>query len=158
MDSLSCFFFFLKDPEEEDVKPDLAMLQAEALLAPGVDKQAWKKQQRMIRNRESAALSRKRKRDRIESLEEQVCVSSFFFWSHLSGKKLTFVHIRHCPLVPRVFVGVFSEAECAHGRDASPCTHEASAGGRRLFSGMAPIHNQCDVVGWTILPCGIILH
>lgn len=55
-----------------DVKPDFAMLQAEALLAPGVDKQAWKKQQRMIRNRESAALSRKRKRDRIESLEEQV--------------------------------------------------------------------------------------
>lgn len=54
------------------MKPDFAMLQAEALLAPGVDKQAWKKQQRMIRNRESAALSRKRKRDRIESLEEQV--------------------------------------------------------------------------------------
>ncbi|CAM9751696.1 unnamed protein product [Ectocarpus fasciculatus] len=61
-----------EEEEEEDVKPDLAMLQAEALLAPGVDKQAWKKQQRMIRNRESAALSRKRKRDKIESLEEQV--------------------------------------------------------------------------------------
>lgn len=65
----------LLQEEEEmvDVKPDyIAMLQAETLLAPGVDKQAWKKQQRMIRNRESAALSRKRKRDRIESLEEQV--------------------------------------------------------------------------------------
>eukprot|EP00903_Cladosiphon_okamuranus_P019806 g18204.t2 len=61
-----------EEEEEEDVKPDLAMLQAEAQLGPGVDKQAWKKQQRMIRNRESAALSRKRKRDRIESLEEQV--------------------------------------------------------------------------------------
>ncbi|CAM9597521.1 unnamed protein product [Pylaiella littoralis] len=61
-----------QEEEEVDVKPDFAMLQAEALLAPGVDKQAWKKQQRMIRNRESAALSRKRKRDRIESLEEQV--------------------------------------------------------------------------------------
>lgn len=58
------------------MKPDLAMLQAEANLAPGVDKHAWKKQQRMIRNRESAALSRKRKRDRIESLEEQVRDSS----------------------------------------------------------------------------------
>lgn len=58
------------------MKPDLAMLEAEAQLGPGVDKQAWKKQQRMIRNRESAALSRKRKRDRIESLEEQVCVVS----------------------------------------------------------------------------------
>ena len=66
-------FFNQEDQEEEDVKPDLAMLQAEAQLGPGVDKQAWKKQQRMIRNRESAALSRKRKRDRIESLEEQVC-------------------------------------------------------------------------------------
>lgn len=67
---------FFQEEEEEDVKPDLAMLQAEALLAPGVDKQAWKKQQRMIRNRESAALSRKRKRDKIESLEEQVRKSS----------------------------------------------------------------------------------
>lgn len=40
----------------------------------GAEKQAWKKQQRMIRNRESAALSRKRKRDRIESLEQEVRV------------------------------------------------------------------------------------
>lgn len=63
---------FPPHPFQEEERPDLAMLQAEALLAPGVDKQAWKKQQRMIRNRESAALSRKRKRDRIESLEDQV--------------------------------------------------------------------------------------
>lgn len=61
----------LPNQEEEDVKPDLAILRGE-VLAEGTDKQAWKKQQRMIRNRESAALSRKRKRDRIESLEQQV--------------------------------------------------------------------------------------
>lgn len=57
--------------QEEDVKPDLSSLCGEPI-APGTDKQAWKKQQRMIRNRESAALSRKRKRDRIEFLEQQV--------------------------------------------------------------------------------------
>ena len=57
--------------QEEDVKPELSGLCGEAM-APGSDKQAWKKQQRMIRNRESAALSRKRKRDRIEFLEQQV--------------------------------------------------------------------------------------
>eukprot|EP00904_Undaria_pinnatifida_P005436 jgi/Undpi1/2021/HiC_scaffold_12.g05407.m1 len=59
------------EDEEEDVKPDLSSLCGEPI-APGTDKQAWKKQQRMIRNRESAALSRKRKRDRIEFLEQQV--------------------------------------------------------------------------------------
>lgn len=62
---------FFDDQQEEDVKPELSSLCSEAM-APGSDKQAWKKQQRMIRNRESAALSRKRKRDRIEFLEQQV--------------------------------------------------------------------------------------
>ena len=71
--------------QEEDVKPDLSSLCGEEM-APGTDKQAWKKQLRMIRNRESAALSRKRKRDRIEFLEQQVWL--FFVltqdrWIHL---------------------------------------------------------------------------
>lgn len=53
------------------MKPDMSSVCGDAMV-PGSDKQAWKKQQRMIRNRESAALSRKRKRDRIEALEKQV--------------------------------------------------------------------------------------
>lgn len=64
------------------MKPDMSSLCGDAM-APGSDKQAWKKQQRMIRNRESAALSRKRKRDRIESLEQQVIFRWQDRWVHL---------------------------------------------------------------------------
>ncbi|CAM9195337.1 unnamed protein product [Discosporangium mesarthrocarpum] len=58
------------DEEETDIKPDPASMRTGP--AEGMDEQTFKKKQRMIRNRESAALSRKRKRDRIDSLEKQV--------------------------------------------------------------------------------------
>lgn len=65
------FFLITHNEVQEDAKPD-PFAPREDAPTHGVEKQAWKKQQRMIRNRESAALSRKRKRDRIESLEQEV--------------------------------------------------------------------------------------
>lgn len=59
------------EDNESTSSEDAADAEAEAE-ARILDAREFKKQQRMIRNRQSAALSRKRKADRISSLEERV--------------------------------------------------------------------------------------
>jgi len=72
---------YLPDPDDvpsgKRLKPSIRGIKKHARYDPGVpmtkdELVAWRKEARRVRNRESAAASRKRTRDRIEELEEEV--------------------------------------------------------------------------------------
>jgi len=67
----------LVDPETDKPKPSITGIKKQSRYMPGVpmtkeELKAWRKEARRVRNRESAAASRRRNRDRVSVLEQEV--------------------------------------------------------------------------------------